>query len=266
MFFDNTTLKKIMLVVRQAGDAIIETYDNNTVFKLKEDDTPLTEVDLLSHSIITQGLTAITPDINILSEESEFTHFKERKTWEEYWLIDPLDGTRGFIDKTDDFCICLSYIKNNEPVFGLIYAPLLNTYYIANNPGTAYKVKDDMWQQIFAKKPTPQSPLKVIVGKYSVNKKSVLQHLHGILDGKEYELHGVGSALKFCFIAEGKYDYYPALGICSEWDTAAGSFILRAAGGYVVDFSNNQLKYNTKNDLISPIFFASGDFKLSRND
>lgn len=264
MFFNQEQLKQIMHTAKRAGDAILERYGENTTFELKEDSTPLTEIDLLSNTIIIEDLQKITPNIPILSEETDYVDFKKRKSWDEYWLIDPLDGTRGFIDKTDDFCVCLSYVKYNEPLFGLIYAPILDTFYLANSKDIAYKVKDDHWEQISVSK--PHSPLRVIVGKYSVNQRPVKQHLMGILGEKQYELFGVGSALKFCFIAEGKYDYYPALGICSEWDSAAGSFILQAAGGYVLDFFDNPLRYNTKNDLISPIFFASGDFKLSRNE
>jgi 3'(2'), 5'-bisphosphate nucleotidase len=264
MFFDNEQLKQIMEVAKNAGDEIMKLYSKATDFQMKDDETPLTEADLLSHKVVVNGLSAITPDINILSEESEMTPFNERKTWDEYWLIDPLDGTRGFIDKTDDFCVCLSYIKNNEPIFGLIYAPVLDIYYLANSRDIAYKIKGDNWQQISVKK--PHNPLKVVVGRYSINKKRINQHLVSSFGENEYEISGVGSALKFCFIAEGKYDYYPAIGVCSEWDTAAGSFILHSAGGYVIDMFDNYLKYNTKNDILSPMFFASGDFRISRSN
>lgn len=264
MAFDERQIEQIITLCNNAGSAIIEKYESTTAFKLKDDNTPITEADLLSHNILTEGLQKITPNINILSEEGGFIPFKERKTWQEYWLIDPLDGTRGFIDKTDDFCICLSYIQNNEVVFGLIYEPLTKVYYLANSPDKAYKIQNGDWQHIKTQK--PGNTLKVLVGRYSINNKAVKQHLCGTLGARKYELFGVGSALKFCYIAEGKYDYYPALGVCSEWDTAAGSFILRAAGGHTIDFFDNNLKYNTKNDLISPMFFASGDFKLSRTD
>lgn len=263
MFFNQEKLKHIIQTAHKAGDAILKKYGENTSFEFKEDDTPLTEIDLLSHTILIKNLRHITPNIPILSEESEYIDFKQRKQWNEYWLIDPLDGTRGFIDKTDDFCICISYIKHNTPVFGLIYAPILQTFYLANSLDVAYKITDNRWQKISAS--PSQKPLRVIVGKYSTHKKHLKQHLNTIYKNDNYTITGMGSALKFCFIAEGKYDYYPALGMCSEWDTAAGSFILKAAGGYVLDFSYNSLKYNTKNNLISPLFFASGDFKFSGN-
>lgn len=263
MFFDNEQIKAIQGIVKKAGKAIVLKYNENTPFQMKEDDTPLTEADLLSHKIILKGLKELTPEINILSEEGDYIPFKQRALWSEYWLIDPLDGTIGFIEKTDDFCVCISYIKNNEPVFGLIYEPLTDTIYMANSRDVAYKIKDDIWQQIFAQK--PKNKLKIVVGRYSVDKKQIKQHLYSVIeDCEEYTISGVGSALKFCFIAEGLYDCYPALGICSEWDTAPGSFILRSAGGYVVDLFDNPLKYNFKNDMLSPMFLASGDFKISR--
>ena len=132
MFFDNDKLQDIIALARKAGDVIVGHYNTTTAFKMKDDDTPITETDMLSHRILIEGLDDITLGIPILSEESGYIPFAERKKWDEYWLIDPLDGTRGFIDKTDDFCICLSYVKHNEIVFGLVYAPLQQVYYVAN--------------------------------------------------------------------------------------------------------------------------------------
>jgi 3'(2'), 5'-bisphosphate nucleotidase len=258
VFFDKEQLKQIMDIAKNAGDEIIKNYQKNTKFTTKKDGTPLTDVDLISHNIIANGLKNLTPNINILSEEGGILDFKERQKWSEYWLIDPLDGTRGFIDKTDDFCVCVSYIKNNYPVFGLIYAPISQTYYLANDANNAYKIKNNNWQKITVSK--PQSQLRVITGRYT-NQKKIKQHIFDKFGDIDYKISNIGSALKFCFIAEGKYDYYPALGVCSEWDTAAGGFILRSSSGYLADFYNNNLKYNTKSDLISPKFFASGELK-----
>ena len=263
MFFKDEYVQKIMQTTREAGEIIIKEYHKDTDFKLKADKTPVTQVDLMSHDIIVKTLKNITPNINILSEEEKLVPYDKRKHWEEYWLIDPLDGTRGFIDKTDDFCVCISYIKYGQTVFGLIYIPLSKTFYIANNKDTAFKVQNNKWKTIKVTKPS--KPLRVIVGKHSTNSKKINQHLQDILGNNDYIITGISSAIKFCLIAEGKYDYYPGLGICSEWDTSAGSFILQSAGGYVIDYFGNSLTYNKSSDIISPIFFASGDFVLSCN-
>jgi 3'(2'), 5'-bisphosphate nucleotidase len=264
MFFDTKKINDLLQTTKEVGELIMSHYHKNTEFEVKDDDTPITELDLLAHDFLVAKLNKITPNINIISEEDDIVDFEVRKKWDEYWLIDPLDGTKGYIDKTDDFCICLAYIKYNEPIFGLIYDPVKEIHYIANARDTACKITNNKKYQLQVKK--PHKPLRVVVGKNSANSTKVLQHLDRVVDNKNYTITGIGSALKFCLIADGKFDYYPALGTCSEWDSAAGNFILSAAGGHIIDFYDNILKYNTKKDLLSPIFFASGDFIISRTN
>ncbi|MBE8189599.1 MAG: 3'(2'),5'-bisphosphate nucleotidase CysQ [Candidatus Thioglobus sp.] len=263
MFFKQEIIDKLIEISTQAGKIIKENYLKTANVTYKEDSTPLTKTDILSHDYLVSELTKLIPGIPIISEESSYIAFKERKKWKEYWLIDPLDGTRGFIDKTDDFCTCIAYIKNNTPVFGMIFIPMRQACYYANDSKVAYKLQNNELKQISVSK--PKVPLRVVVGRYSIARPSIIQHLKYTQNGR-YKINGIGSAIKFCLIAEGKFDYYPGIGICSEWDTAAGGFILQAAGGSIVDQENNPMRYNTKNDLLSSMFFAAGAEPLSRTE
>jgi 3'(2'), 5'-bisphosphate nucleotidase len=249
--FDELIPDLISLTSR-AGDSILTYYKEQVSFDLKSDKTPLTIVDQISNSLIIDGLNSLTPDVEILSEESENISFEERSSWSEYWLIDPLDGTRDFLEETGEFCICIAYIKNNKSIFGMIYAPITKTHYYTDDNGNTFKQNNNTKKLLQVRK--NNEILNVVVGRHSANNKKLLSHLK---ERNIPHINKLGSALKFCAIAEGLYDYYPRFGPCSEWDTAAGVCILEGAGGEVLDEKNNPLRYNTKSDLISPVFFAS---------
>jgi 3'(2'), 5'-bisphosphate nucleotidase len=122
MKFDTLTPHLISLS-KEVGKMIMSHYKSNLNVVTKADKTPLTLVDQKAHRMITQALAILTPGVPILSEESESIDFTTRSSWNEYWLIDPLDGTRDFINQTGEFCICIAYIKHNRPIYGLIYSP-----------------------------------------------------------------------------------------------------------------------------------------------
>jgi len=241
----------LISLTNKVGENIMSHYKGQVDFDIKDDKTPITIVDKKAHDLITVGLNKITPNVNILSEESENITFNERSTWNEYWLVDPLDGTRDFLEETGEFCVCLAYIKNNKPIFGMIYAPVAKTHYYTTDSGETIKQDPNKKQKLTTKK--PYKPVRVVVGQHSGKNKYLLEHLK---KKNISQINKLGSALKFCAIAEGLYDYYPRFGPCSEWDTAAGVCILEGAGGQVIDKENNPIRYNTKEDLTSPIFFA----------
>ena len=251
MRFDKI-LPQLIEMTADIGKVIMSFYQADVAIKIKSDQTPLTIADQRSHQMIVAGLNQLTPNIPILSEESDAITFKQRSTWDEYWLIDPLDGTQDFIEQTGDFCTCIAYIKNHLPIFGLIYAPLTHTHYYAFN-NKAYKIQNNTQTRIATS--AAAQPLRVLIGHYSVHNRQLQTHFQQL---DKYQLNHLGSALKFCKIAEGVYDYYPRFGPCSEWDTAAGGCILQNAGGSVVDEHGEPLRYNTKDNLLSPTFFASG--------
>jgi len=252
MKFDKL-IPRLISSTQEIGKMIMLHYKTNLDVKTKIDETPITIVDQKAHQLITKTLLEITPKTPILSEESERIDYSARSNWEEYWLIDPLDGTRDFIEETGEFCICIAYIKDHRPIFGFIFAPLSQTYYFTNDQFQAVKVQNNKTTVLESR--IKQHPLEVVIGHHSSNNQHLQSHLKTLGDVR---INRLGSALKFCKIAEGVFDYYPRFGPCSEWDTAAGECILEAAGGHVVGVDNKPLQYNTKESLNSPIFFASG--------
>ena len=252
MLFDTLTPHLINLT-QQVGEVIMSHYKSSLNVETKEDKTPITIVDQKAHQLITQALSQLTPDTPILSEESEKIDFSIRSSWDEYWLIDPLDGTRDFIDQTGEFCICIAYIKNHRPIFGFIYAPLSQTHYLTTDQSQAFKLQNG--KTALLQSTTEKSPLEVVIGHHSSGNPKLQSYLEGF---NNIQINHLGSALKFCKIAEGVFDHYPRFGPCSEWDTAAGGCILEAAGGRVVGKDNKPLRYNTRDSLSSPVFFASG--------
>ena len=220
-------------------------------FSIKNDNTPLTKADEASHKLITETLKKLTPKIPILSEESSKIPFEVRRKWNEYWMIDPLDGTRDFIDGSPDFCINIALIKKNYPTFGLIYSPFNKIHYYRLQDQRSVKLIGNSSHELCTQKPNKLE--NIVVGRYSNNNKGLKEYLKLKTNFETFKL---GSALKFCLIAEGLYHCYPKFGMCSEWDTAAGVYILEGAGGKVVDLNNQPLTYNAQDNTLSASFIA----------
>jgi len=248
----STLLPKLISLTYEAGETIIALHKDNMGFIVKSDNTPLTQADKISHNLITETLKKLTPGVPILSEESKNIPFSARKDWNAYWLIDPLDGTRDFLDGTQEFCISIAYVVKNYPVFGLIYSPFDKIHYYRLPEKTSIKLVDDICYKLRTKKPKRWE--NIVIGRYSTKNKQLQKHLRSKTN---FEIFRLGSALKFCSIAEGHNHYYPKFGRCSEWDTAAGVCILEGAGGRVVDLQNQPLCYNTREDNLSSTFIAS---------
>jgi len=246
-------LSQLISLTIEAGEVIMSFRNNTNSVAIKSDNTPVTKADHASNELIINTLKLLTPNIPVLSEESMDIPFSVRKLWNEYWLIDPLDGTRDFIDGSPDFCISIALIKNNQSIFGLIYSPVQKVHYYCLPNQSSIKLVNKKSCEIFTKKPKRLE--KIVIGRYSNNNKPLKDHLKFKTNFETFKL---GSALKFCLIAEGLYDYYPKFGRCSEWDTAAGVCILEGAGGKVLDLKNNPLSYNLTEDTLSPAFKAKG--------
>ena len=244
-------LSQLINLTAQAGEIIMDLRANSSDYSIKADNTPVTLADKASHELIVNTLQKLTPNTPILSEESSHIPFSTRKSWDEYWLIDPLDGTRDFIDGSPDFCISIALIRDNYPVFGLIYSPFNKVHYYRFENNSSVKLVNKTTSTILTSKPKRWE--KIVVGRYSNNNKGLKEHLRYKTNFETFKL---GSALKFCLIAEGIYHYYPKFGRCSEWDTAAGVWILEGAGGKVTDLNDNALQYNSTKDIISPAFRA----------
>ena len=251
-------LLEIINISVDAGEVILNYYNENVDVIYKDDESPLTKADLASHKIITDSIKKITPDIPILSEE-EFIDWKIRKKWKKYWLIDPLDGTKEFIKKNDEFTVNIALIENNRPILGVIYTPALNELF--------YSIKNFGSYKILTKKKlnTLKEAKRISINKKKSNKIKIVasrSHSNPILDKwvnknfNEFDILQKGSSLKFCLIAEGSADIYPRFGPTSEWDIAAGHIILEEAGGKLKSIDNKEILYNEKENILNPDFFA----------
>jgi 3'(2'), 5'-bisphosphate nucleotidase len=251
-------LKPVLALAQQAGAAVLQIYHQEVKIEvtLKADHTPVTAADLKSHEILVAGLQKLTPGIPVLSEESAMVPFAQRQTWQQYWLIDPVDGTAEFIEGTDEFVINIALIENHTAVLGMIYAPVTKIAYEATRGCGAFKHTAEGTYE-FIKTRAISDPMIIALSRRHGNGTRKFLERFG-----HYELLLRGSALKFGLIAEGSADIYPRSGPTSEWDTAAGQCILEEAGGQVVDFAGVPLRYNTKDSLENPQFVALGDAQV----
>lgn len=256
-------LPKIVAIAIQAGQAISEVYaDSALVVMKKDDDSPLTKADLASDRVIKVGLAELNLDWPILSEESEQCAYEDRKNWQRYWLIDPLDGTKEFIKRNGEFTVNIALIENGQPILGVVYAPILNVcYYAASGAGAFVERAEEKAQSIRVQPIAVGQPIKVVASRSHADERT--SYLLSKLG--EYECVSMGSSLKLCLVAEGLAHFYPRLGPTMEWDTAAAHAVVRMAGGVVHDQSGHELRYN-KLDLHNPEFFvrASKDNKISK--
>jgi len=252
---DDALLEAVIALAKHAGEEIMAIYDTDYAIEHKEDQTPLTEADMAAHHLIDAGLRELTPDIPILSEESANIPFAERQTWQQYWLVDPLDGTREFIKRNGEFCVNIALIDNHDSVLGVIYVPVTKTHYYARQNQGAWRCQDNAApKRIHSRSPCPEKPM--IAGSRSYRGDSLNAFLAHLGD---YEIISMGSAIKSCLVAEGQCDLYPRLGPTSEWDTAAAHCVVTEAGGQITDTQMQVLRYNTKDELLNPHFFVSGD-------
>lgn len=254
-------LRIVVALARAASQAIMQVYATDFSVDHKADHSPLTLADREAHRIIVAGLKILSPDIPILSEESEPAQheFATRRQWEQLWLVDPLDGTREFVKRNGEFTVNIALIRNHRPVLGVVMVPAADSAYFGAQGLGAYRAEAAAPAlRITALAPARQPP--VVVGSRSHRSDSLdalLQRLG------PHELCAVGSALKFCRVAEGAADFYPRLGPTSEWDTAAGQAVLENAGGAVLNLQGLPLRYNQRETLLNPNFVALGDPQFS---
>ncbi len=242
-------------IARQAGHKILEIYNSSYDIEHKADKTPLTTADLAADKLIVDGLSQLTPDIPILTEESPDIPFATRRQWQRYWLVDPLDGTREFIKRNDEFSVNIALIENQESIIGVINAPVLKQDYFAWRNGGAFKFEIGTGiHQIHCRSLTGDT---ITVAGSRSHASPALQNYIDKLGNTE--VITMGSSLKSCLVAEGKADIYPRLGLTSEWDTAAAQCIVEEAGGQITRTDMQTLRYNTKDSLLNPEFFVFGD-------
>ncbi len=244
-------IEKVKQISIQAGEAIMEIYEQEIEVSKKEDDSPLTQADLAAHNLICSELTKIN-DLPILSEESLKTPWQTRSQWSRYWLIDPLDGTKEFIKRNGEFTVNIALIDGHHPILGVVYAPALKACYWGVVGKGAYCETVDAIIQLKPTSPNSSSGLK-IVGSRSHVSPDMEKFLE---DFPEHQIVPKGSSLKLCMVAEGSADIYPRLGLTSEWDTGAGHAVVTAAGGIVCKLDGSTLLYNAEEDILNSYFLV----------
>ncbi|GMR17025.1 MAG: 3'(2'),5'-bisphosphate nucleotidase CysQ [Gammaproteobacteria bacterium] len=241
-------------LAHEAGAAILEVYATDFPVQTKDDDSPLTQADMASQDIIARGLKQLTPDTPIISEESGLPDFAERRAWRRYWLLDPLDGTKEFVQRNGEFTVNIALIEQHRPILGVVHVPVSGlTYTGARGLGSARREAASAAQPIRVAAAS-DSPVRVMGSRShrGASLDAFLQRLGPV------EMLPMGSSLKFCRIAEGAADVYPRLGPTSEWDTAAAQAVVEQAGGQVLQLDGTPLDYNRKADILNPHFLVLG--------
>ena len=253
-------IEQINALAKTAGQKILDIYNSDFSVSFKEDDSPLTQADTLAHEIICAGLALIAPDIPILSEESASEDVSNRLCWSRYWLVDPLDGTKEFISGNGEFTVNIALIDNGDPIFGVVYAPVLDCIYWGSDEGAFKQIGNEQAVQIYvAPTPSLEETWRVVASRAHQNQ-ATSDYLKQFTD---VELKHMGSSLKFCLIAEGEADIYPRLAPTCEWDSAAAQAVVEAAGGCVLEYPSLQpLRYNRRNTLLNPYFIVCAEKPL----
>ena len=268
----NSLLVDAVIAAKKASDAIVEVYGSTFNVELKGDRSPLTLADRRSHEIISGHLQALEKSLPLLSEEGRDIPYKERKLWEYYWLVDPLDGTKEFIKKNGEFTVNIALMFRDRPVMGVVLLPVKDILYFAAEEIGAFKISDTLW---IKNRPSlselqgnaQRLPIKTEVGERTFTAIASRSHLSdetsSYLETLKKEHGGIrtisaGSSLKFCLVAEGTADVYPRFAPTMEWDTAAGQAIVEHAGGAVLKYETGvPLRYNKEN-LLNPWFIVKG--------
>lgn len=237
----------------EAGQAILEIYGTDFQVTHKADDSPLTQADMRSHRIISEGLQKAYPHIPVLSEEGKSIPFEIRKDWGRFWLVDPLDGTKEFIRRNDDFTVNIALIEAAVPVMAAVYVPALDDLYLADVAGgRCHRVFHGCRTRLKVPSRMPEMAIRVVQSRSHPSEE--LEAFIRRFPARETLKRG--SSLKFCAVASGEADLYPRLGPTWEWDTAAGHAVVLAAGGVVVDLDGNSLCYNKETLLNGPFLAA----------
>ena len=262
---DLQLLKTVNEIAIAAGNEILDVYNSDQAIAVstKSDDSPLTDADRRAHILIVDRLSNLTPDIPLLSEESNAIDYGLRKSWQRYWLIDPLDGTMEFINRNGEFTVNIALIENGQSVAGVVHVPVTGISYFGGIGLKAWKQNsnhsDGEVKQISSRPMEENSGVRIVASRRHLGEQ--LNALVGKIENHfgKATLLNMGSSLKMCLLAEGSADIYPRMTPTSEWDTAAAHGILSAAGGEIVDLQFRPLKYNSKPELLNPFFIALAD-------
>ena len=241
-------------LARRAGDVILEIYDSDFEVRRKDDSSPVTEADEAAERVILPELRALTPGIPIIAEEEAAAGRFDTLSGDYFWLVDPLDGTKEFVSRNDEFTVNIALIRAGRPVLGVVFAPVLDAMYAGAGPGTASLETANEKRRPIAVRAVPEDGA-VMISSRSHGDPDSLAELTAKIRVAGHRI--AGSSLKFCLVAAGEADIYPRYGPTHEWDTAAGDAVLRAAGGSMRTLDGEDLLYG-KDKFLNPRFIARG--------
>lgn len=251
-------LDGVIALAHKAGAAILPFWRAGVEVKAKADDSPVTAADLAAHHVIVAGLSALAPDIPILSEEDADIPLSVRQGWQRWWLVDPLDGTKEFIAGSEEFTVNIALVEQGRIVFGVVSMPTNGRCYSGGAGLGAWRSDADGVSRAITVRDQPPvgSPLVVVASRRhsSPEQERLLDGLKAHMG--ELELANIGSSLKFCLLAEGAADCYPRLAPTSQWDTAAAQGVLEGAGGEVLEVDGTPFSYPARASLLNPFFMA----------
>jgi len=260
---DQIDIQDIVKIAKDAGKAIMKIYNQEFDVEYKTDSSPLTIADKKANEIIVTALNQLSvnsfleKNIPIISEEGRSVPYDERKNWEYFWLIDPLDGTKEFVKKNGEFTINIALINKETPVLGVVYSPVLNVCYWAKRDEGAFK----NGEKLPLKTKEKRDVYKIVASRSHMSNETK-DFIEAIDTDKEKVIISIGSSLKICLVAEGEANIYPRLGPTMEWDTAAAHAIVNESDGlfnkYIDNGACQQHVYNKKNLLNDWFVVKSG--------
>jgi 3'(2'), 5'-bisphosphate nucleotidase len=251
-------LAPVIDLCRRAGEAILPFWRNGVEVTAKSDDSPVTAADLAAHHVLIAGLKSLAPDIHILSEEDANIPLSERSTWDRWWLVDPLDGTKEFIAGSEEFTVNVALIEHGRVVFGVVSMPTNERCYFGGEGLGAWRSDDARHVASISVRTQPPAgeSFTVVASRRhsSPEQEKLLGGLSSVVGA--LQLTSIGSSLKFCLVAEGAADCYPRLAPTSQWDTAAAQGVLEGAGGVVLDLAGDAFTYPARESLLNGYFLA----------
>lgn len=254
MNISQTQLNYLCHLAKAAGHEIMDVYQGQINSWQKDDNSPLTEADLRADKVIRAGLESHFSNVFILSEESRSA--LTDTTPETLFLVDPLDGTKEFLKRNDEFTVNIALVHQGKVIAGVVYAPALNELFYAATGFGCWKEDGTGKRQLTSVPRDKSQPLRII-GSRSHGTDKLNDWLTTL--NQPYTLITAGSSLKFCRVAEGYADIYPRFGPTSQWDTAAAQCIVEQAGGKVVDLAGNALRYGLHQNILNPFFIVTSD-------
>lgn len=255
-------LDRICMIAREAGEVIMPYFESDDLIThRKSDRSQVTAADRAAETLIIGALSKLTPGTPIVAEEAVEAGHVPDVAGKSFWLVDPLDGTKEFIQRIPEFTVNIALVENGVAVFGVIQAPVTGVLWHGAPGHGAFRRDGDGERALHVRRPA-LSPLRVAASRSHLGPRTTaLMARMGATDTV-----GLGSSLKFCRIAEGGMDVYPRFGPTSEWDTAAGQAILEAAGGALLDPRGRPFRYNQRDTLLNGDFIALGDPALPWRD